>query len=171
MLPIKSTAPRDYAAGMGGAQLSHQELGAWRSFTAAHDQLITGLDRQLVQQHELSLSEYEVLARLAEAPEWRLRMHELAVRCGLSPSGLTRRFDSMGRNGLVAREKCRNDRRGVFARLTPHGKEVLERATPTYSAGVHGLFVQLLNTQELDELHRLTERLASNPTFAAAAAG
>ena len=76
----------------------------------------------------------------------------------------------MGRSGLVTREKCRKDRRGVFARLTQHGHDVLERATPTYTAGVHGLFVELLDSDELGELRRITDRLVNNPTFAGAAA-
>ena len=118
------------------ATLEAPEDDAWRAFNAAHGRVIRELDHDLVATHHLSLAEYEVLMHLDEADDRRLRMNELAELCGLSPSGLTRRFDSMVRSELVRREKCDDDRRGVFAVLTENGHDRLAEAAPIYTQGV-----------------------------------
>ncbi len=114
----------------------------------------------------MTLAEYEVLLHLSEADERQLRMNELADLCGLSPSGLTRRFDSMVRSGLVEREKCDDDRRGVFAVLTDHGLARLEEAKPTHLAGVRRVFVDPLDRSELETIAAAFDRIAPRPRSA-----
>jgi DNA-binding MarR family transcriptional regulator len=145
---------------METATLEAPEDDAWRAFNAAHGRVIRELDHDLVATHHLSLAEYEVLMHLDEADDRRLRMNELAELCGLSPSGLTRRFDSMVRSGLVRREKCDDDRRGVFAVLTQSGHDRLAEAAPIYSQGVRRAFVAPLEPNELDTVTTACERIA-----------
>src|SRR5690606_12943758 len=59
-------------------RLTREELTAWRSFLRAHARLSRVLEAELVNRHPLSLGGYDVLVQLAEAPEHRLRMAELA---------------------------------------------------------------------------------------------
>ncbi|NIR40088.1 MAG: MarR family transcriptional regulator, partial [Actinobacteria bacterium] len=59
-----------------------------------------------------------VLLHLHEAPDGRLRMHELAGSLMLSRSAATRFVDRMEQAGLVTREACDTDRRGMFVVLT-----------------------------------------------------
>lgn len=66
------------------------ELAAWQGLLRTHARVIRALDERLVRSHGLSVSEFDVLITLANAPDQQLRMTELAGAVMLSPSGLTR---------------------------------------------------------------------------------
>jgi DNA-binding MarR family transcriptional regulator len=87
-------------------------------------------------------------------------MAELAASVLLSQSGLTRLVDRLVRDGLVARERCSDDRRGLFALITPAGRERLRAARATHLAGVRERFLSRFDPAELDELAALWERVA-----------
>lgn len=125
---------------------------AWRHFLGAHARVLSGIDADLLAHADMSFPEYEVLAHLAEQPDHRMRMNELAARARLSPSGLTRRFDSLVRRGWVARERCNEDRRGVLARLTPLGAEAAVRARPVHDRGVQAYFGDVLGAEAVEAL-------------------
>ena len=69
----------------------------------------------------------------------------------------------MAEAGLVARERCASDGRGVLARLTPAGWAALEAATPVHVAGVRRHFVDVLQPSELDLLATALEKVAPEP--------
>ncbi|MDP9496424.1 MAG: MarR family transcriptional regulator, partial [Actinomycetota bacterium] len=94
-------------------------MAAWRTFLRAHAVLVRRLEAELVAEHDLPLASYDVLVQLSEAPQQRLRMTELADRVLLSRSGLTRLVDRLVRDGLVERQACSEDARGMLAVLTP----------------------------------------------------
>ena len=71
--------------------LNPQELAAWRGMLEVHARVTQQLDAEMQAEHELSLSAYEVLMFLADAPEHRMRMSEIAERVLLSRSGCTGR--------------------------------------------------------------------------------
>jgi DNA-binding MarR family transcriptional regulator len=141
--------------------LTEREQRAWRAFVAVSSVVMAELDAELEAAHGMSLGEYAVLVELSEAPEQRLRMTDLAGRLHLSPSGLTRRFDRLARQGLVTRESCPTDRRAVYAGLTPAGLQRLEDAAPDHVAGVRRLLVDRLDEAQLDQLADALEMLRS----------
>src|SRR5687767_11095724 len=94
------------------------------------------LEAELLAEHQLPLAWYDVLVQLAHAPGRRLRMAELAERVLLSRSGLTRLVDRLVREGLVVRDSCSSDGRGVNAVLTEHGLTRLRAAAPTHLRGI-----------------------------------
>ena len=94
------------------------------------------------------LSTYDVLIELYEAPEHRLRMHELAERVVLSRSGLTRLVDRLETEGLLTRDRSRTDRRGAYAVITEQGIEALQRTWPIYAKGIAEYFAQWLTLEE-----------------------
>ncbi|MBI1877180.1 MAG: MarR family transcriptional regulator, partial [Chloroflexi bacterium] len=118
------------------SELSDLQLAAWRGFIKSHATLIAAIDRQLVEANCLPLHWYDVLIELVEAPEQRLRMHELATRVVLSRSGLTRLIDRLEQEGLLRREPDSTDRRGAFAILTERGREALQQSWPVYARGI-----------------------------------
>ncbi len=63
-----------------------------------------------------------------------LRMSELADRCGLSLSGMTRIVSRLEGEGFVRRIKVAEDLRGSNAVLTDTGLARLEQAWPTFLA-------------------------------------
>jgi DNA-binding MarR family transcriptional regulator len=140
-------------------ELSSLELAAWRGLLRVHAQLVRELDDELQQAHGLTLHEYEVLLTLEAAPERQLRMTDLAGSVLLSQSGLTRLVDRLERDGLVLRERCADDRRGLLARLTDRGYTRLQSARATHLAGVRERFLSRVTEQELAELAAVWERV------------
>ena len=118
------------------------------------------LDADLVREHGLALSCYEVLLFLADAPEGRLRMSDLADGVLLSRSGLTRLVDRMERDGLLRRERCADDARGYNAAITDKGRALFQRARKTHLDGVRERFLSHLSRDELRTLGALWERVA-----------
>ena len=141
------------------AELTEQELAAWRGLLRAHAALVKALDAELLAEHELPLSSYEVLMTLQSSPGQRCRMAELAERVLLSRSGMTRLVDRLEREGLLARDTCSSDGRGCFAVLTPAGEEVLARARPTHLSGVRRRFLRHFGGEELDRMADWWERI------------
>ena len=103
---------RTASATLPARLLDAEELAAWRGMLRTHARLTKALDVELVSAHGLPLTSYEVLLHLADSPDGRLRMSELADSVLLSRSGLTRLVDRLERQGLLGRESCPNDRRG-----------------------------------------------------------
>jgi DNA-binding MarR family transcriptional regulator len=147
--------------------LNREELGAWRGLLRVHSRMTKALDAELLREHGLPLSSYEVLLFLADAPEGRLRMSELADGVLLSRSGLTRLVDRMERDGLLRRERCADDARGFLATITPKGRALFQRARRTHLDGVRERFLTHLSPEEQRMLAELWERVAPG----AAAAG
>jgi DNA-binding MarR family transcriptional regulator len=141
-------------------RLSREELAAWRSFLRAHARITRALEAELVAEQRLSLAAYDVLVQLAEAPQRRLRMTELADAVLLSRSGVTRLVDRLERAGLVARAPVESDGRGVAAQLTEAGLERLRVAARTHLAGVARHFADRLDADDLAALDRISRRLA-----------
>ena len=132
--------------------LTERELRAWRGLLRAHATLVKALDAELVAEHGLALTSYEVLLHLADAPEGKMRMHDLAASVLLSRSGLTRLVDRLERDELLTRKACDSDARGAYAVLTPAGRAKLATARRTHLAGVRRHFLDLLDADELDRL-------------------
>jgi DNA-binding MarR family transcriptional regulator len=138
---------------------SEAERTAWQAMLMAHGRVIGRLDADLISESDMTLAEYEVLDNLA-AEDQRLRMNELADKARLSPSGLTRRFDALVRRGWVVRERCDDDRRGVYARITPEGSARLEAARPVHDAGVRAYFFELLEPEDVACMDRVMSSVA-----------
>jgi DNA-binding MarR family transcriptional regulator len=136
-----------------------EELTAWRSFLRAHAHISRVLEAELLADQELSLASYDVLVQLAEAPQRRLRMTELAAAVLLSRSGVTRLVDRLEKAGLVARCRVATDGRGVAAEITPAGVDRLRRAAPGHLAGVVRHFVARLDPDDLRAMERISRLL------------
>jgi len=107
-----------------------QILEAWRGLLDAHAKAHCALERAL-KDHDLGVSEYEVLERLAAGGEAR-RMHDLGADLHLSQSALSRAVARLERDGLAVRGMCPEDRRGVAVCLTAEGRERYQAAVPTH---------------------------------------
>jgi len=140
-----------YHGGMA-TKLTALEMDAWQALLHAHYDVTRRLDAELRQEHQLTWSGYDVLVRLARAPDRRLRMTELAQRVMVTPSGLTRAVDGLEREGLVARERLDGDARVILARLTPRGLARVRAASTTHLRGIHEHFTGLLSATQLRQV-------------------
>jgi DNA-binding MarR family transcriptional regulator len=138
--------------------LDDAELAAWRGLLRSHARLTRELDVELVSSHGLPLTSYEVLLFLADSPEGRLRMSELADSVLLSRSGLTRLVDRLERQDLLRRESCPSDRRGSYAVITQRGRALFDRARVTHLDGVRRRFLSHLSEDEVVALGDLWRR-------------
>src|SRR5690625_7014133 len=84
----------------------------------------------------LTLSEYNMLLLLSEAPEGRMRMGQLADAIVFSPSRLTYQVKVLSERGLVKRVKCPEDGRAWEAELTTEGRTMFRRASVIHAKGV-----------------------------------
>jgi DNA-binding MarR family transcriptional regulator len=135
--------------------LDEQQQRSWRAYLVGTTLLMDRLDRELRERHQMSLSEYEILVRLSEAPGNRLRMAMLADSLSHSRSRVTHTVSRMETAGLVSRDACAADGRGVEAVLTERGKEALVDAAPTHVAGVRRLLVDLVGTEDFAAVGRV----------------
>ena len=133
-------------------KLSDLEMDAWQALLHAHHTIVRKLDAELRAEHELTFGDYDVLLRLARAPDRRLRRTELAQRVMISPSGLTRVVDGLVEEGYVERQRDEADARVVFARLTDAGRDRVRRAAQTHLRGIREHFTGRLTEAQLKQL-------------------
>ena len=135
------------------------EVEAFVSFVRAHASVVRGLDRELVNDHGLTINDYEVLLRLARAPDRMMRRVDLAQQVLLTPSGITRLLDGLQGSGFVEKAACDSDARVVYAKLTDAGREKLRTATEDHVASIRALFGERFTEDELRTLCGFLDRL------------
>jgi DNA-binding MarR family transcriptional regulator len=89
------------------------------------------MHRQLQQDCELSLSDYDVLVALSEGGP--RRVNELGDALGWEQSRVSHQLRRMRGRGLVVRHGSDDDRRGAVVELTPDGRAALEAAAPGHA--------------------------------------
>lgn len=143
--------------------LSTIEMRAWRNFIESVGTMTSAMESDLAP-FGLTLGDYEVLVRLSEAEEQKLRMCDLAAVLQLSPSGLTRRLDGLVRSALVERVASPTDRRVMFAALTAKGLTKLEEAAPDHVASVRNRFLKGLTRDQVQALGEIFQTVRTNLT-------
>jgi DNA-binding MarR family transcriptional regulator len=149
MSPEKNAAP----------WLSPLELQAWRSYIMASRRLWDALESDLTQ-HDLSMSDYEILVHLSEAPDRQIRMSELAESAMISKSRLSHRMKVMELAGWVSRKVCEKDKRGQFAVMTDKGWNAIVKAAPDHVASIRARFVDHLSAKDQEDLARIFETVS-----------
>jgi DNA-binding MarR family transcriptional regulator len=135
------------------------EVEAFAGLLRTHAATTRRFNAQLVAEHGLTLSDYEVLLRLARAPDRRLRRVDLSQQVLLTPSGITRLLSRLEDCGFVRRASCASDARVTYAELTEEGFEKLQAASETHVAGIRELFGEHFSASELESLRKLLWRL------------
>ncbi|MBB1493765.1 MarR family transcriptional regulator [Propioniciclava sp. MC1595] len=133
--------------------LSSGQQKVWRAWLDAVARIDSHLD-EVLRPFGLDLGEYEILVRLSEAPERRMRMSDLADAARQSRSRLTHTVARMEKKGLLNRAPCANDRRGVIAILTDEGFGLLETAAPAHVDSVREVLVDVVDPADFEALGR-----------------
>lgn len=142
--------------------LDDEQQQAWRAFLGAVEHLQSALDTQLQAEAGMPHTYYELLVRLSEAPQRRLRMSALAQAAGSSRSRLSHAVAQLEGRGWVRREPCPGDRRGALAVLTDEGFAALEAAAPGHVRAVRALLVDRLTPAQLRQLRAISEAIMTN---------
>ena len=127
-------------------------LDLWAELTSATGSVRARLAETLDTELGILPEEADLLVRLSEAPEQRLRMADVSSTLRLSKSGVTRLVDRLSERGLVVRAPCPKDRRVVYAGLTDDGRRAATAAAPAIAAGVARQLAGRLSAADLDEL-------------------
>jgi DNA-binding MarR family transcriptional regulator len=111
-------------------------VDAWRGLLDRHARAHAALEHAL-KDHDLGVSEYEVLERLADdADKEERRIQELGRALHLSQSALSRVVARLEQDGLAVRGMCTEDRRGVMVCITDAGRERYEAARPAHRSAL-----------------------------------
>lgn len=143
----------------GTRWLTEEEQLAWRTHLDVNNLLMYQLERDL-QPFGLTMHDYEILVNLSEAEEQRLRMSDLAAATLQSKSRLSHQITRMEKAGLVYRESCESDKRGLFAVLTQRGWDTMREVAPHHVAAVRRRFIDQVPAEDLDHLLRTLRPIA-----------
>jgi DNA-binding MarR family transcriptional regulator len=124
---------------------------AWRAMLYANDRLLQRLSQELMDEHNLEMSWYEVMLHVAEAGG-SINQRALLGRALLGQSGLSRVLTKMESAGLIRRTATDTDRRTLDIELTPLGRERLRRAAPTHIAGIKRWFGDQLTARQAEAI-------------------
>ncbi|MEO3976537.1 MarR family transcriptional regulator [Streptomyces sp. CAU 1734] len=131
--------------------LTEDEQCTWRAHLDVSRLLMHQLEKDL-QPFGLTNNDYEILVNLSESADLRLRMSDLAAATLQSKSRLSHQITRMESAGLVRRENCESDRRGLYAVLTDQGMETMRRVAPHHVASVRKHFIDLMTPEALGDL-------------------
>jgi DNA-binding MarR family transcriptional regulator len=108
--------------------------GEWRDLFSRHARVSAALERGLQSKHQLSVTEFEALARLASTDDDDgCRLQQLVDEVHISQSALSRLITRLHDEGLVSRRTCSDDRRGIYACITDEGRRRLTEAEVTHA--------------------------------------
>jgi DNA-binding MarR family transcriptional regulator len=113
---------------------SSSRLDAWRAVSNSHAAVSERVQRALVAADLPPLSWFEILQAVKRSPTGRPRMSELADWLTLSRGGITKLVDRLQEAGYLERVSCAEDRRALFAELTPAGERMLRDMREVYEA-------------------------------------
>jgi DNA-binding MarR family transcriptional regulator len=123
--------------------LDERQQEVWQAYLHLNQHLYAFLEQQLVSSSGLSGADYKVLHPLSEAPGGLPRARELGTEIGWDRSRLSHHVARMEKRGLVVREECSEDARGLMVRLTDAGRKAIEGAAPEHAENVQRYFFDL----------------------------
>jgi DNA-binding MarR family transcriptional regulator len=140
-------------------QVVSPAMSAWVRLLRAHAATTREMSADLLNEHGLTINDFEALLHLSRAEEGRMRRVDLAEGLLLTASGVTRLLDGLESAGLVERAACSSDRRVVYAVLTDEGRERLKAASRSHTAAITAMFEARFGDEELALLAGLLGRL------------
>ncbi len=153
----------DGAAHAGAPQSTGSPHGdAWGALTRTHSAIAGRLQEALAASDFPPLPWYEMLATVADAPEQRMKMGDLAESLVITRGGLTKLVDRLIKAGLMERTFCETDRRVSYATLLPVGRDLLNEMRPVVVAELKAAFAANLSERQADELRGMLERVRSS---------
>jgi DNA-binding MarR family transcriptional regulator len=142
--------------------LDERQQHVWQAYLHMNEHLFAALEEQLASDADLSGADYKVLHPLSQAPDGLLRAREICTEIGWDRSRLSHHVTRMEKRGLVTREECSEDARGLMVRLTDAGRKAIEDAAPNHADAVHRAFFDLISKKELETLAAVFDRVLDN---------
>jgi DNA-binding MarR family transcriptional regulator len=141
--------------------LEREEWESWGALMMLNRTVVQALDAELRRNHDLAVTEFDVLITLFNAPSQRLGMSALADRVFLSPAGTTHLVTRLERDGRVRREVDPADRRKWFTVLTAEGDRALRTARHTHDDVLRRTLFNATSATDRRTLRQIWQRLAA----------
>jgi DNA-binding MarR family transcriptional regulator len=145
------------ASAIPGLDIAEQR--SWQNYLTATLRLYATLNRRLINDHQLPMADLRLLQTLAESPDGRARMGDLAAALQLLPCRLTRHVRRLEGQGLLQRCVSPEDRRGVVVVITAEGRLITDRATTTYAQNVRAVFLDSLSRAQIGAMKDRCDRI------------
>jgi DNA-binding MarR family transcriptional regulator len=142
-------------------KITPTELASWRSMLDATTALRRQLQAVITDASGLSEQDFVVLLTLIEAKGKPLRASDLAEQIGWDRSRLSHHLSRMEARSLITREPCKIDSRGTELRISEAGRNLMREATGPHFAALKELFASTLSPEEIDQLAKITGKLAA----------
>jgi len=130
-------------------------LAVWVRLLKSHGLILRELRRRVPE--DLTLPQFDVLAQLHRDPDG-MTSSELTRALLVTAGNVTGIVGRLSRLGLVERRPVPGDRRAARIRLTPRGRQVVQRALPRHGRDVAAL-MSALPTRDLVQLRGVLGRL------------
>jgi DNA-binding MarR family transcriptional regulator len=137
--------------------LTDRERRAWYGFLTMQEDLRRHLNRELMRDSAISLSEFAVLSTLQMSDQDAMRVHEMRAVLRWEKTRLTHQISRMSSRELVRRITSDEDPRGVRIALTDKGRATIEAAVPGHVAQVRRFFFDAVAPKHLDVIANVSE--------------
>jgi len=142
--------------------LNSEQLGAYFALMEVSNLLQYAVNEHLRAEGDLSYVQFEILARLADSPEGRLRMTDLADGVVYSRSGLTYQAGLLDKRGLITRSPSPDDERSVIVTVTDAGRDLVARVLPEHADQVRQLLFDPMSGEDLTALSAILGRVRTH---------
>ncbi len=142
--------------------LNKIETAAWTSLIRAQQILLDKIEAELKSNNLPSLDWYDILWALENTSEGRLRLNDIGKLVLLNKYNVTRLVNRLVKNELVSKENCSQDGRGIFACITPKGKEVRKNMWYFYRKVLNNSFLSNYSEDELMQMSALMKKVVIN---------
>ena len=139
--------------------LNSEQLGAYFALTEVSSLLQYAVDEHLRADGDISYVQFQILARLVDAPEGKLRMTDLADGVVYSRSGLTYQAGLLEKRGLITRSPSPDDERSVIVTVTGAGRDLIAHVLPGHVERVRRLLFEPLTGEDLTVLNTVLGRV------------
>jgi DNA-binding MarR family transcriptional regulator len=137
--------------------LDRVQLGAYFALIEVVGLLRHAVEQQLREAGDLSYVQFQLLARLNDAPTGSHRMTDLADGVVLSRSGLTYQAGLLEQAGLVTRTPSPDDERGITVTITVAGRARVGEVLPGHAEVVARMLFEPLSGDDVETLAALLE--------------
>ena len=139
-----------------------QSMLVWRGFLFAHAKVVRALEADMLEQHDLPLTWFDLLSRIKQSPGQRLRMSQLEEASVFTRSGITGLADRLEKAGFVRRERSAEDRRGVYLAITQAGVDKIDEVWPDHTLSIQKHFGRHLDSEGAKALQAATEKILNH---------
>lgn len=148
------------ASDMPGLDIAEQR--SWQHYLNAALRIYAVLNIEMLEKHQLPLSDVRLLHVLNNFPDGTARMGELAEALPAPASRLTRQTRRLEARGLLRRGATPDDGRGVAATITDEGRAVAEAATASYAQEVRTNFIRRLSRSQIVAMRNGCRRITQS---------